>query len=1548
MNPSFGVSNYDRQGHSNERVARRARRASKKSRRLAALKWVAVLAVTAVALALGLIQTAAANPDHSAGDYFMYALAGANGISDRKANEQDCDGSNDKQSDISGSDSFFYGRIHSHADIAISGSGNDFVNTGSPNPEITFGVNDGPPPACQVQADNQGGNGGYFSGGPTNITGNGDPADVNGPYQIGLHGWPGNLGTFLNADGETFPHENHSVTNLPDRRAAEMDCDVGTLTGTGTVTVVETAAFEGMVVCSGTGPILLSGQGFGSAANPFEITMISHGAIDVSGSDHVLAPAEHGVLAWTDAVFAGNPAPAVPLAVKLQGSNINVPQRSILFTPRSGQSISGSVNATVCVQMIGQGSLLANGSSTHFGPLAPGCGVPALVTTDIHAAIGGNAHHSLGQSGVVEVGTQVHDQVTVSSNTIQPQPLLGSMDFRRYSTGNCQGTPVAEQLNVDVPGTPTSHVFEDVMPFTSNVGGVFSYQAEYNGDPKNLAATSPCEGPIRFVDARITITPGADANEAGTPHLLTGHVDVNDGTGFASAPAGTVISFAMVSGTGTLSAPSCMTIGTTGSCTVTLNNASAGSDVVSASTTVSVHGVSLTRSTNGNAGPGGSGNASKTWVKVRIAISPPTDANEVGTNHVLTITLEKSVAEDVWTPLAGETVSAAITNSNGATAAFVPPAANTCVTDAGGTCTVTINSPTAGTTSVEATWAGGTVEGATISAKATNPDATKTWVKVRISITPPTDANEAGSNHDLTITLEQSVVEGTWTPLAGEEVTAAITNTNGATAVFVPAGGNTCTTGAGGTCIVTINSPTAGTTSVEASWAGGTVAGAAVTGKSSDPDASKTWVKVRISITPPTAANEVGTDHVLTITLEKSVAEGVWAPLTGESVSAAITNSNGATAAFVPVGANSCLTGAGGACTVTINSPTTGTSSVEATWAGGTVEGATVSAKATNPDASKSWVAVRISISPPNDANEVGANHLLTITLEKSVAAGAWAAFAGETVTAHVTNTNGASAVFVPAGDDECTTLADGTCTVTISSPTAGSTSVEARWAGGTVDGATVAAKASDPDASKAWVAVRISITPPTDANEVGMNHVLTITLERSVADGVWTPLNGETVTAAITNSNGATAAFVPPAASSCLTAGAGQCTVTINSPTAGTTSVEATWAGGTVEGAAVSAQASDPDASKTWVKVRVSIGPANATNPLGTDHELTITLEKSIAEGVWAPLVGELVTASLTNSNGATASFVPAGDNTCTTGATGACTVTINSPTAGTTVVEATWAGGTVEGATITAKVTEPDATKLWVGGGGTLLIIDEDSIDNGIHFNPFGGLITPGGPDFFEKPEVNDDRPGTKQRAILRYFADHAGDTITVKTGQTGDEGWFAPTCIPQKWISGTSNTCLMAPDRQTGIDNYFGLSGSTAIPSQSRLDKIPAVMPLRALGLNALVGRDICAVVYDSDISINYDKTTFPFTSGNLQGETLGIVAFTVTQTRTLNGFSSSTLPQVTLTINDASSCNPNELFNAPVPKSSSVPNDRIAPGSQTGYKALMAVAGQPLFF
>jgi hypothetical protein len=75
----------------------------------------------------------------------------------------------------------------------------------------------------------------------------------------------------------------------------------------------------------------------------------------------------------------------------------------------------------------------------------------------------------------------------------------------------------------------------------------------------------------------------------------------------------------------------------------------------------------------------------------------------------------------------------------------------------------------------------------------------------------------------------------------------------------------------------------------------------------------------------------------------------------------------------------------------------------------------------------------------------------------------------------------------------------------------------------------------------------------------------------------------------------------------------------------------------------------------------------------------------------------------------------------------------------------------------------------------------------------------------------------------------------------------------------------------------------------------------------------------------------------------------VAFHVDAATTLNRFSSSTLPQMKITILDASvACGNWELFNAPVPKSSSVPNDRLIPPSTSGYHSLMVWPSLPLFY
>ena len=224
--------------------------------------------------------------------------------------------------------------------------------------------------------------------------------------------------------------------------------------------------------------------------------------------------------------------------------------------------------------------------------------------------------------------------------------------------------------------------------------------------------------------------------------------------------------------------------------------------------------------------------------------------------------------------------------------------------------------------------------------------------------------------------------------------------------------------------------------------------------------------------------------------------------------------------------------------------------------------------------------------------------------------------------------------------------------------------------------------------------------------------------------------------------------------------------------------------------------------------------------------------------------------------------------------------------------------------------------------------LVLDEDAIDNGLRYYNSGGYSK-----FFSTQDVNDDIAKLAQRKQLRFFAYNIGATISLLSGQVGDEGWFAPKVIPASWIT-TGPT-------GNGISNFVG-NPTLAFPHnvgkglgagsdpEKYLDKIPYVAPLRAEGLWALIGRTVCAVVYDSDISINYGPL-----NGSLKGATLGVAAFTVLNVQYLSGFSSSTLPKVTIQIVDANVACAGELnrFNdAPEPKSSSQPYD-IRPNNST---------------
>jgi hypothetical protein len=223
-----------------------------------------------------------------------------------------------------------------------------------------------------------------------------------------------------------------------------------------------------------------------------------------------------------------------------------------------------------------------------------------------------------------------------------------------------------------------------------------------------------------------------------------------------------------------------------------------------------------------------------------------------------------------------------------------------------------------------------------------------------------------------------------------------------------------------------------------------------------------------------------------------------------------------------------------------------------------------------------------------------------------------------------------------------------------------------------------------------------------------------------------------------------------------------------------------------------------------------------------------------------------------------------------------------------------------------------EEDTGDATIGASAVLLVIDEESIDNG------------GEPNYFETVDVNDHLADLGLRQQLTYFQNHVGDTIDLYTGQVGDEGWFALKTIVDTWKN--------AGPTANGSDNFLaagpGLGGPLdGMDDDEHLDNIPDVTPLRAKGLAMLTGQTVIAVVYDSDISINYSPL-----EGNLSGNNLGMVAFKVLGTAKRTNGSSSSLPIVTVRILDvtAVSALPLVLFtNAPIPSSSSEPFDVTPP-------------------
>ncbi len=183
-------------------------------------------------------------------------------------------------------------------------------------------------------------------------------------------------------------------------------------------------------------------------------------------------------------------------------------------------------------------------------------------------------------------------------------------------------------------------------------------------------------------------------------------------------------------------------------------------------------------------------------------------------------------------------------------------------------------------------------------------------------------------------------------------------------------------------------------------------------------------------------------------------------------------------------------------------------------------------------------------------------------------------------------------------------------------------------------------------------------------------------------------------------------------------------------------------------------------------------------------------------------------------------------------------------------------------------------------------LLVIDEDSIDNGIQSieDISFGLPFCGGGD--PAVCVNDDLANPGVRDIL-FSGATPFSGLVLPTGEAGDEGLFQFT-NPDPQSSQQDDSISF-----TIQEFIFATAGSDA-DDENNLDKINGVVPLGADDIAGLNGRTVCAVVYDSDVSADV-KDGY----ASLKGATLGLTAFKVTAVGPdPDGPDGSDLPSITV--------------------------------------------------
>ncbi len=251
-----------------------------------------------------------------------------------------------------------------------------------------------------------------------------------------------------------------------------------------------------------------------------------------------------------------------------------------------------------------------------------------------------NARISIGNTATNLAGTQHTFTVTVEEdNGSGFAGLSGVNPAVAFSPTN----PGSVTDNCAATGTNSSG--QCTVVINNTLAGTFSASASLTISGINLTISTngiaPNSGPAvkTYVDGGIALSPLTATDPVGHAHTITAEVYADNGTTVETPAAGVTVTFSLSSNTAGASFVggnnTCIS-NTSGFCSVQINSTAPGGVVINASATLTVGGVTFTRATNGNAGPNGTGPASKTYVAGQIVIQKVT--NPSGDPQLFTFT----------------------------------------------------------------------------------------------------------------------------------------------------------------------------------------------------------------------------------------------------------------------------------------------------------------------------------------------------------------------------------------------------------------------------------------------------------------------------------------------------------------------------------------------------------------------------------------------------------------------------------------------------------------------------------------------------------------------------------------------------------------------------------------------------------------------------------------------------------------------------------------------------------------------------------------------